>query len=98
MAMKDQDENGNWVSEEQTAIETSILDIAGNFESSNVEGALRELAEKTANAEVPAELEAQVKANTTNIKKIQQQIQNGIGGSGGASSDEVKNLTTRVDR
>ena len=97
MAMKYQDENGNWVSEEQTAIETSILDIAGNFESSNVEGALRELAEKTANAEVPAELEAQVKANTTNIKKIQQQIQNGTGGSGGASSDEVKNLTTRVD-
>ena len=97
MAMKYQDENGNWVSEEQTAIETSILDIAGNFESENVEGALRELAEKTANAEVPAELEAQVKANTTNIKKIQQQIQNGTGGSGGASSDEVKNLTTRVD-
>ena len=97
MALKYQDENGNWVSEEQTAIETSILDIAGNFESENVEGALRELAEKTANAEVPAELEAQVKANTTNIKKIQQQIQNGTGGSGGASSDEVKNLTTRVD-
>ena len=95
MAIKYQDENGNWVSEEQTAIETSILDIAGNFESENVEGALRELAEKTANAEVPAELEAQVKANTTNIKKIQQQIQNGTGG--GASSDEVKNLTTRVD-
>ena len=97
MALKYQDENGNWVSEEQTAIETSILDIAGNFESENVEGALRELAEKTANAEVPAELEAQVKANTTNIKKIQQQIQNGTGGSGGASSDDVKNLTTRVD-
>ena len=97
MAIKYQDENGNWVSEEQTAIETSILDIAGNFESENVEGALRELAEKTANAEVPAELEAQVKANTTNIKKIQQQIQNGTGGSGGASSDDVKNLTTRVD-
>ena len=97
MTIKYQDENGNWVSEEQTAIETSILDIAGNFESENVEGALRELAEKTANAEVPAELEAQVKANTTNIKKIQQQIQNGTGGSGGASSDEVKNLTTRVD-
>ena len=97
MAIKYQDENRNWVSEEQTAIETSILDIAGNFESENVEGALRELAEKTANAEVPAELEAQVKANTTNIKKIQQQIQNGTGGSGGASSDEVKNLTIRVD-
>ena len=97
MAIKYQDENGNWVSEDQTAIETSILDIAGNFESENVEGALRELAEKTANAEVPAELEAQVKANTTNIKKIQQQIQNGTGGSGGASSDEVKKLPIRVD-
>ena len=94
MAMKYQDENGNWVSEEQTAIETSILDIAGNFESENVEGALRELAEKTANAEVPAELEAQVKANTTNIKKIQQQIQNGTGG--GASSEELKGLSDRV--
>ena len=93
--MKYQDENGNWVSEEQTAIETTILDIAGNFESENVEGALRELAEKTANAEVPAELEAQVKANATNIKKIQQQIQNGIGG--GASSEELQNITSRVD-
>lgn len=95
MAIRYQDENGNWVSEEQTAIETTILDIAGNFESENVEGALRELAEKTANAEVPAELEAQVKANTTNIKKIQQQIQNGIGG-GGASSEELDALDTRV--
>ena len=95
MALKYQDENGNWVSEEQTAVETTILDIAGNFESENVEGALRELAEKTANAEVPAELEAQVKANTTNIKKIQQQIQNGIGG--GASSEELQNITSRVD-
>ena len=95
MAIKYQDENGNWVTEEQTAIETSILDIAGNFESENVEGALRELAEKTANAEVPAELEAQVKANATNIKKIQQQIQNGIGG--GASSEELQNITSRVD-
>ena len=94
MAIKYQDENGNWVSEEQTAIETSILDIAGNFESENVEGALRELAEKTANAEVPAELEAQVKANTTNIKKIQQQIQNSTGG--GASSEELEALDTRV--
>lgn len=94
MVIKYQDENGNWVSEEQTAIETTILDIAGNFESENVEGALRELAEKTANAEVPAELEAQVKANTTNIKKIQQQIQNGIGG--GASSEELEVLDTRV--
>ena len=96
MALKYQDENGNWVSEEQTAIETSILDIAGNFESENVEGALRELAEKTANAEVPAELEAQVKANATNIKKIQQQIQNGTGGSGGASSEELKGISDRV--
>lgn len=95
MAIRYQDENGNWVTEEQTAIETTILDIAGNFESENVEGALRELAEKTANAEVPAELEAQVKANTTNIKKIQQQIQNGIGG-GGASSEELEALDTRV--
>ena len=94
MAIKYQDENGNWVTEEQTAVETTILDIAGNFESENVEGALSELAEKTANAEVPAELEAQVKANTTNIKKIQQQIQNGTGG--GASSEELEALDTRV--
>ena len=94
MAIRYQDEKGNWVAEEQTAVETTILDIAGNFESSNVEGALRELAEKTANAEVPAELEAQVKANTTNIKKIQQEIQNGIGG--GASSEELQGLSDRV--
>lgn len=44
MAIKRKDSNGNWVLDQQ-AIETSIIDLEGNFESTNVEGALRELAE-----------------------------------------------------
>lgn len=44
IAIKRKDSNGNWVLDQQ-AIETSIIDLEGNFESTNVEGALRELAE-----------------------------------------------------
>ena len=43
MAIKRKDSNNNWIID-QNAIETSILDIEGHFESNNVEGALRELA------------------------------------------------------
>ena len=40
MTMKYKDENGNWVTG-QRALTTEILDIEGNFESNNVEGAKR---------------------------------------------------------
>ena len=45
MAIKIKNSNGEWVVD-QRAIETTIVDLMGNFESNNVEGALRELAEK----------------------------------------------------
>ena len=45
MAIKIKNSKGKWVVD-QKAIETSIIDLNSNFESNNVEGALRELAEK----------------------------------------------------
>ena len=45
MAVKIKNSNGEWVID-QKAIQTSIVDLEGNFESENVEGALRELANK----------------------------------------------------
>ena len=45
MAIKRKNSNNEWVTD-QRAIETTIVDLMGNFESNNVEGALRELAEK----------------------------------------------------
>ena len=48
MAIKIKNSNGEWVVD-QKAIETSIIDLNNNFESTNVEGALRELAKKCGN-------------------------------------------------
>ena len=48
MAIKIKNSNGEWVVD-QKAIETSIIDLNNNFESTNVEGALRELAKKCDN-------------------------------------------------
>ena len=45
MAVKIKNSNGEWVID-QKAIQTSIVDLEGNFVSENVEGALRELADK----------------------------------------------------
>ena len=45
MAIKIKNSKGEWVVD-QKAIETSIIDLNSNFESNNLEGALRELAEK----------------------------------------------------
>ena len=45
MPLKIKNKNGEWVVD-QKAIHTTIMDVEGNFESDNVEGALRELAEK----------------------------------------------------
>ena len=45
MAVKIKNSNGEWVID-QKAIQTSIVDLEGNFASENVEGALRELADK----------------------------------------------------
>ena len=45
MSLKIKNSKGEWVVD-QKAIQTSIIDLEGNFESKNVEGALRELASK----------------------------------------------------
>ena len=44
--IKVKNKNGEWVELSTEAINTRIMDVEGNFESDNVEGALRELAEK----------------------------------------------------
>lgn len=75
MAIRYQDENGNWVTG-QKAIETKITDQQGNFESDNVEGALRELAEGVkANADV-TKLEATIQANSNKIGNLQTKVTN----------------------
>lgn len=75
MAIRYQDENGNWVTG-QKAIETKITDQQGNFESDNVEGALRELAEGVkANADV-TKLEATIQANSSKIGNLQTKVTN----------------------
>ena len=51
MAIKRKNSNGEWIID-QRAIETTIIDLMGNFESNNVEGALRELAEKSESSDV----------------------------------------------
>ena len=75
MAIRYQDENGNWVTG-QKAIETKITDQQGNFESDNVEGALRELANGVkANADV-TKLEATIQANSNKIGNLQTKVTN----------------------
>jgi hypothetical protein len=75
LAIRYQDENGNWVTG-QKAIETKITDQQGNFESDNVEGALRELAEGVkANADV-TKLEATIQANSNKIGNLQTKVTN----------------------
>ena len=75
MAIRYQDENGNWVTG-QKAIETKITDQQGNFESDTVEGALRELAEGVkANADV-TKLEATIQANSSKIGSLQTKVTN----------------------
>ena len=49
MSLKIKNSKGDWIVD-QKAIQTSLLDLEGNFKSKNVEGALRELAEKTSEA------------------------------------------------
>ena len=63
LSIRYKDENGNWVTGNK-AIETSIVDQSGNFESDNVEGALRELADKVAKNSDIVNIEAMAKANS----------------------------------
>ncbi len=66
MSIRYRNENGEWITG-QKAIETSIVDLEGNFTEKNVEGALRELAEKVGESVDTKELEAKIEANTYKI-------------------------------
>lgn len=71
MSLKIKNKNGEWVVD-QKAIQTSIIDLEGNFESNNVEGALRELAaKKTRSSE---ELEIKVETNRLSIENLSSRV------------------------
>lgn len=86
MSIRYKDENGNWVTGNK-AIETSIVDQSGNFESDNVEGALRELADKVAKNTDIVNIEAMAKANSSKIADLQQKTNNTTNTLGGIQSD-----------
>ena len=71
MSLKIKSKSGEWVVD-QKAIQTSILDLEGNFESKNVEGALRELASKKHRAS--DELEAKVETNRISIERLTSRV------------------------
>ena len=90
MSLKIKNSKGEWIVD-QKAIQTSLLDLEGNFKSKNVEGALRELAtRKTRSSE---ELEIKVETNRLSIEKLTARVsqneediewlkENGGGGGG----------------
>lgn len=91
MPLKIKNKNGEWVVD-QKAIHTTIMDVEGNFESDNVEGALRELAQRPKSRTNP-ELELQVQKNKLDISNIKNTLldheerisyleENGGGGGG----------------
>ena len=86
MSIRYKDENGNWVTGNK-AVETSIVDQSGNFESDNVEGALRELADKVAKNSDIVNIEAMAKANSSKIADLQQKTNNTTNTLGGIQSD-----------
>ena len=91
MPLKIKNKNGEWIVD-QKAIHTTIMDVEGNFESDNVEGALRELAQRPKSRTNP-ELELQVQKNKLDISNIKNTLldheerisyleENGGGGGG----------------
>ena len=85
MALKIKNEKGEWVID-QKAIQTSIVDLEGNFESEHVEGALRELADKIKQGEGTDELKIKVNNVENRVGVLESDVEwlkeNGGGGSG----------------
>ena len=92
MSLKIKNSKGEWIVD-QKAIQTSLLDLEGNFKSKNVEGALRELAEKASEAPDFSYIENKVEANkqgiayaNNKISKLEEDVEylkeNGGGGGG----------------
>ena len=96
MAIKRKNDNGEWIIDQQ-AIETSIIDVEGNFESDNVEGALRELAEKQNSGVDLSEIESKIEMNKNAIANIQNKINSGEIGGGDVTSEEFNALEGKVD-
>ena len=96
MTIKRKNSNGEWIIDQQ-AIETSIIDVEGNFESDNVEGALRELAEKQNSGVDLSEIESKIEMNKNAIANIQNKINSGEIGGGDVTSEEFNVLEGRVD-
>ena len=74
--IKVKNKNGEWVELSTEAINTRIMDVEGNFESDNVEGALRELAEKQPDFTLDPAVELQIKKNTLEINNVKKEISN----------------------
>ena len=74
--IKVKNKNGEWVELSTEAINTRIMDVEGNFESDNVEGALRELAEKQPDFTLDPAVELQIKKNTLEINNAKKEISN----------------------
>ena len=73
MSIKVRNSKNQWVVD-QNALETSILDVGEYFESTNVEGALRELAEKHKGTRDTSYLEARIESNRLGIVNNTQRI------------------------
>ena len=73
MALKIKNEKGEWVID-QKAIQTSIIDAEGNFESDHVEGALRELSDRIKQGEGMEELEIKINAVTDKVGSVSSQV------------------------
>ena len=105
MSLKIKNANGEWIVD-QKAIQTSIIDLEGNFESKNVEGALRELAAKKSRSS--DELEMKVETNRLSIQRLNSRVakneediewlkENGGGGGGGSIVPTITSTFTDAE-
>ena len=107
MAIKRKNSNKEWIID-QNAIETSIIDIEGNFESNNVEGALRELAQGVKNGQDLSALESKIESNRQGVlsnaerlataeENIDYLLTHGGGGSGGGGGSALPTITSTFE-
>lgn len=103
-SLKFKNKNGQWVSQNSTAMTTSIMDVEGNFQSDNVEGALRELARDKKTKTNP-QLELQVQKNKVAIDNINKTLQDHedrityleINGGGGGGTVIVPTISSTFE-
>ena len=101
MAIKRKNSNNEWVVD-QNAIETSVIDLEGNFDSKNVEGALRELANKVKNGQDLTAIESKIESNRqgilNNAERLSQAEENiewlKVNGGGGGGGTALPTITS----